>query len=173
VERKDKLRKIHSERWKGKSVGQQSNTTQAAESLMKLTTSGERKDVLGQGSSKTRVSKDLVVGTTDERGRRKKRDNRLHFDMRIVQATKYLLGEQTVVEVGKVLHHPECGTLRKGNGTSLRGLTPQGMEKGRVRILGGKGGGQPLTVMTVLPERLHALLEKAKGGGHNLYPRCK
>jgi len=185
MEKKGRLREIHSALWKVRSVGQQSSATQAVEGLMELT-SGEQKGPMGQGrnkirvskgSGKTRVSKGSGVGTTGEKGGKKKRNNRVHFDTRIVKAAKYLLGEQTghhvVVEIGNVVHHPECGNLRRGNGTSLRGLTPRGAEKGRVRILGGKGGGQPLTVMAVSPEKLRALLEKAKGGGHNLYPRCK
>jgi hypothetical protein len=77
-----------------------------------------------------------------------------------------------VVEVGKVVHHPECGELRRSDGTSLSGLTHQGMEKGRVKILGSQGGGRPLTVTTISQKGLRAILEKAKDGGKSLYPRC-
>ena len=107
---------------------------------------------------------------------KKKRNRRVHFDTRIVQATKYLLGEQTghhvVVEVGKAVHHLECGDLRRSNGTSLRGLTPQEMEKGRVKILERKRGGRPLTVTTIPQEGIHAILEMGCSEGKRLYPRC-
>jgi len=125
---------------------------------------GRGKIRVSKGSTKTRVSKDPGEGTTGEKGRKKKRSRRVNLDTRIVQAAKYLLEEQTgghvVVEVGKVVHHPECGELRRSDGTSLTGLTPQGMEKGRVKILGSKRGGRPLTVMNISQEGLDAILEK-------------
>jgi len=189
AKRKDSLRKLYSAIWTVGSVGKQSDTTQivggamgklgigtrVSENSREGTTKGKAK----KGGSNTRVSKNRVSknrgkGTTREKGKGKKR-RRGHLDTRIVQATKYLLEKHTrghvVVEIGKVVHHPECGELRK-DGTRFTGLTPQEMEKGRVKILERKRGGRPMTITTIPQEGIHAILEMGCSEGKRLYPRC-
>ena len=159
----------------GGAMGKLGIGTRVSENSREGTTKGKAK----KGGSNTRVSKNRVSknrgkGTTREKGKGKKR-RRGHLDTRIVQATKYLLENHTrghiVVEIGKVVHHPECGELRK-DGTRFTGLTPQEMEKGRVKILKRKHGGRPLTITTITQEGIHAILEMGCSEGKRLYPRC-
>jgi hypothetical protein len=111
--------------------------------------------------------------TSGEKGK-KNRIKRRHLDLRIVQATKYLLKEKTghrvVVERKGVIHHPECGDLRLEKEFSLSKLGSLKWEGEGMQIMRSERYGE---VKAVPLDGLAGMLERVKEGGIRAYPRCK